>query len=187
MNNTKNQFFTVVAFSTSKKIRGLHYLIACSHFINQKPNLNDETLIIRLEFLHARKLILIKISNDEIPITEPRRIGNSLETELIVPHISTDNFFQKEILDRLVLENIENSKYMIYIFSNSTYLQIANAFRHYDIIISGGSVTKRHMLSPLQLRLSRFIIGKDGHNDSSVVESFHKADGIGSRVGRDLT
>lgn len=184
---TQNQFFTAIVFSLSKEIKNLIHLIACSHYITKKPDINDKTLIERLELLHAKKLTIIQISDNEIPILEPRKISNSLETDLIIHHISARNFFQKEILEKLLVYNKENSKYFIYIFHNISYREIVDILRSFNIIVSGGSVTKRHIFSPLQLRLARFIIGINGLDDSEVIESFHNLDIEKFKINKDLT
>jgi hypothetical protein len=50
--------------------------------------------------------------------------------------------------------------------------EILFQFRLNNITVSGGSTTKRHILSPVQLRLSQFITFTLGINHSNVIDSF---------------
>jgi hypothetical protein len=43
----------------------------------------------------------------------------------------------------------------------------------HKIISSGGSNTKKHILSPIQLRLARFILAMSDNSGKDVANSFH--------------
>lgn len=80
--------------------------------------------------------------------------------------------------------NLNFLKDSVFMFEGLSYQEIATLFKRHKIIISGGSPTKRHMLSFLQLRLSRFILSI---TTAGVVNSYHITDKEDRRTGSDLT
>jgi len=48
------------------------------------------------------------------------------------------------------------------VFEDTMWLAILACFKQYSIVISGGSPTKRHLLSPLHIRLSLFLFNLVG-------------------------
>jgi len=186
MNTKKHNFYIYVAFSSSKLINNLHHVIASSYFKTYNESLDFETIIRRLDFLKARKLIIINVNTDDIE-TKTEKIGDSFNTDFIVYNISYKNFFKKETLDFLLLKNHNNSRFMIFHFETQTWSNLLLNFRRFDIIVSGGSNTKRHILSPIQLRLAQFIVCLEGISSSGVVESFKLDLKSSTRIGIDFT
>jgi hypothetical protein len=176
-----------MVFSISKQKEGLNNIIACSHTITNIPYITYEILFKRLAFLHTIKLNIIQISDNDLPTFRPQRLGPSFSTDLIIQYISANNFFKEEIINSYLINNKEVSKYYIFIFNNISYREVVYKLRTFNIIISGGSVTKRHILSFLQLKLSKFIISVNGLNESEVISSFHYLDKNDTNTGLDLT
>ena len=63
MNKNKNNFFIYVAFSSSNFINNLHHIIDSSYFKFYTESLDFESIFKRLEFLKARRLIIINVIN----------------------------------------------------------------------------------------------------------------------------
>ena len=58
-------------------------------------------------------------------------------------------------------------------FRDLDYHDITTNLAIFKIIISGGSNTKKHILSPVQLRLARFILAISNYSGLEVSNSFH--------------
>ena len=79
----------------------------------------------------------------------------------------------KENLNYLILNKDPGHVYKIFLFLGTNWSYLLSDFRLFDIVISGGSNTKRHMLSPLQNKLSKFIACYEDNSDAIVSDSFH--------------
>jgi len=125
-----------------------------------------------------------------------RNIDNTASIlNITIPFI---DFFTERYIDKFLLhindtfydihvkEGTNNQKqgefkpgYVIYIFEETTWITILAGFRKNGISISGGSPTKRHILSPLQLRLAIFLISLYGEESWRIIwDSFHNKDGL---------
>jgi hypothetical protein len=184
MNNTNKQKiynYIITIFSNSKKIKDLHYLIASVFFLDTDINIDEEyflkpsdyylnlNLLIRnLKYLNFNKIIIFIIDNENV---EPKL--KKINDDYYICIISFDEFFKKkEIYDFLtVSDNIH--KNTIFIFKNINWINIVAKFRSLNIIVSGGSNTKKHILSPVQLRLSQFILAIGWDQNDSINYSFH--------------
>jgi hypothetical protein len=185
-NENKNNFFIYVAFSSSNLINNLHHIIASSYFKFYTESLDFESIFKRLEFLKARRLIIINVINADCK-NKFDKYNHDYNTQFAVYNISHKEFFTKEALNLLLLKNHNNSRFMIFHFENQTWANLLLNFRRFDIIVSGGSNTKRHILSPIQLRLAQFIVCLEGISSSGVVESFKLDLKSSTRMGIDLT
>jgi len=186
MNKNKNNFYIYVAFSSSKIINNLHHVIASSYFKFYTESLDFDSILKRLEFLKVRKLIIINVINNDFK-SKIDKFSHSFNTEFAIYNISRKDFFTKKILNLLLLKNHDNSRFMIFHFENQTWANLLLNFRRLDIIVSGGSNTKRHIISPVQLRLAQFIVCLEGFSSSGVVESFKLDLKSSTRMGIDLT
>jgi hypothetical protein len=79
-------------------------------------------------------------------------------------------FSDRGLLNYLVTEKI--LKDTIFIFCNILYQEIVGCFKHINVILSEGPVTKRHLISPVQCRLLYFIASCD----INIIESYHYDD-----------
>lgn len=66
----------------------------------------------------------------------------------------------------MYLINNKNINHSIFLFRNLDYREIVTNLALFKVIISGGSNSKKHILSPIQLRLARFIIAISAFNRS---------------------
>jgi hypothetical protein len=69
----------------------------------------------------------------------------------------TSSFFEKYIYAKKS-KLIEN----VFIFEDLDWKGLVYHFKSLNITLSGGSTVKRHVLSPVQINLSRFLIGSEG-------------------------
>lgn len=132
---------------------------------------DNSEIIARLANLYTKKLIIMFISDLKIANIKPIEIKNSLNLKLIKHHIYIRKIFIDDLIYNLI-QRPEILKNTIFIFKNATSKSVVLGFRSFDIIISGGSVCKRHLLSPIQLRLARFIIAIKEESEKGVVNTF---------------
>jgi hypothetical protein len=79
-------------------------------------------------------------------------------------------FYDRGPLQTLVTEKV--LKDTIFVFCKMSYNEIVGNFKQINVILSGGPVNKRHLLSPIQCRLHTFIAACD----INIIESFHYDD-----------
>ena len=74
---------------------------------------------------------------------------------------------QKYIIEKFNKEIIPN--FIIYKFEETTWFEIKRQFKLLNLNIGGGSNVKRHIFSPLQLKLAIFIICLEKSNSFKTV------------------
>jgi DNA-dependent RNA polymerase len=99
---------------------------------------------------------------------------------LILDHL----FFTEEFLDDYLFSNKFNLINSAFIFDHTEWKDLVHKFKKLNITLSGGSNTKRQVLSPVQLNLARFVISIDGFKEShkSVVNSFNIHEEVHGKV-----
>lgn len=175
-NNTENkQFYTAMAITKAKKHFNSdgYYAIASSHVIfidNSKDYaLEIEKLLPKLSSVYEGKLNIVLVS-PEYPGFSARTIDN--ESQFTIIEVTRIEFFSQEVLNSLLIENTRINQ-TIFLFKNLEYRDVVNYIGINNIIISGGSNTHKHVLSPIQLRLARFIIGTSKDTGKTVAQSYH--------------
>ena len=93
-------------------------------------------------------------------------INHGTATDLFDPSFTTPSLFD-------LLMKGSYLKNFIFIFHNMSWHLIQALFRKHHILVSGGSSTKRHILSPTEFRLAIFIGWIFESSKSSVAKSFH--------------
>jgi hypothetical protein len=80
-----------------------------------------------------------------------------------------------ELLSSTLIIDIINRKDItpIFIFKNCTWMEVLFQFYTFNYRVSGGSNTKRHILSPLQYQLFQFLNFVDPFIESHIIKSFH--------------
>jgi hypothetical protein len=61
-------------------------------------------------------------------------------------------------------------------FNGFYWSEVVSAFRNHGVILSGGTTTKRHILSPNQLRLSQLLSCQEGSKLGENIKSFYLKD-----------
>jgi hypothetical protein len=184
MNNTEKQIikkYIITTFSKTKKIKDLHYLISSIFFLDTnikideeyffKPSdyyYNPEQLIRNLQYLNFNKLIIFIIEFDNVE-SKLKKINDGY----YIYKTSSNEFFKTNHIFKFltVSENIYINS--IFIFKGTNWVNIVAEFRRSGIIVSGGSNTKKHILSPVQLRLSQFLIATGWDQNNNINFSFH--------------
>lgn len=84
------------------------------------------------------------------------------------------NFFSEEFIQKYIFDNKINLIEFIFIFDNIQWKTLVANFKNINIILSGGSTVSRHVLSPVQINLARFILGSEGLKETHKIskESF---------------
>lgn len=179
--NKNNQNYCIYATFSSTNIhkqnKGWLSVIA-SIYLKSKPYNNDElkNLAFRLSKLNGKKLILVRVSQNHETKFKVNKIGSLFSTFNTVD-ISTEKFFTIDGMLLFLIGEQVPTKYFIFQFEEPWAVLLVY-FRKLTITVSGGSNTKRHMLSPTQLRLAQFITCAEGMSSLGVVESFEKGRNI---------
>jgi hypothetical protein len=183
MTNNNKSFYTILALSVPKFIKNSYSIIASSHYltslkISQNKAAHFKTLqfdsselLNRLEYIYDGDLKLIIIS-DKYKEVNSSKLGNSISKDFMTYTIPLSLFFNIEYIKITLIEN-KNIQQCIFIFEGLDYGEIVHNLGLFNILISGGSNTKKHILSPIQLRLARFLIAIYPLSGSSVANSFH--------------
>lgn len=179
--NTKISNISILSFSQPSLSGVLKYsMIASSFTMNFKTffslifNLSE-----KLATYGVQKQVIYYIGESE---TKSCVISDN---RVLIIRMSGIDFFNIIYLENL-FSKASDLKRSIFIFEDLPYLAIRDRFAELGISISGGSNNLKHNLSPIQLRLSKFILILTDFNDSvSIVgSSFHSTYGYIMRMNR---
>lgn len=172
---TNNTFYSVIAFTSPKlnNNNNNYNSIVSSHYLTLPLEfpINSQKMSDKLDNVYTNKLKIIAIE-DHTKDSKCYKIGHSFTNDYIIFSIVSSEFFSKEGIDTYLINN-KNINHSIFMFRNLDYREIVTNLALFNIIISGGSNSKKHILSPIQLRLARFIIAINNSNGSEVANSFH--------------
>jgi hypothetical protein len=174
MINNEKSFYTIMALSAPKFIKDSYYIIASSYYFGSIKMVNlltGDTLVKRLDMVYDSNIRILIISKDYKEL-KVEKIGYFFSKDFILYYVPMDLFFSKEIIKEIIFEN-KNIHQFIFIFKDKDYGNLVADFNLFNIIISGGSNTKKHILSPIQLRLARFLIAYLPLTGFNVSNSFH--------------
>lgn len=175
----------ISAFSWSKNRNSLieNYIVA-SIFLNKNDlNLDLDLLGRRLEYFACKSITIFYINEENTFFQERFHTQEGLDYKII--SLPYDDFFeQPDFIKNIFLKRI-NLRKSIFIFKSKSWIEVTTNFKKNNIIISGGTNTKRHILSPNQLWLSQFITFISVSN--SIIDSFHNSKKSESRPIIDLT
>jgi hypothetical protein len=192
--NRKN-FYTITTFSLSRKIKSLDNIIAFSHYTEELFSLeeNKRRILKNLYSLGIKDFIIYEIEDNDIEYeskfyTDPTA-GINTNNTLYHFKMSFKKFIERRIATKVNLDEKIKKYDSIFIFKNITYRELALKLREVDIIVSGGSIVKRHILSPLQFRLVIFLLAIYGFEEEKIIKSFHSSyiETLNKKVGIDLT
>lgn len=170
----KRSFYTIISFSFPRLINGSYNIIASSHYTDNSLdpyNITPDMLAKRLDLLFNIPLKIIYI-NSKFKKVNINKIGNSINKKFSVIDIPSELFFKKDVIEKILIQN-KKIHHFIFVFKNLDYREIVFKLAHFNIIISGGSNNKKHILSPIQLRLARFLIAFLPLTGPIVANSFH--------------
>jgi len=174
MKKNNNEFLTVLSLSAPRLINGSYSIIASSHYLSSSSltfGINSNIFAEKLEKVYNGNLKILAV--DEV-FTETRmeRIGDSFANNFYFLEVPAELFFSKEGIENILIKNKNINQY-IFILKDVDYGTIVTRLALYNVILSGGSNTKKHILSPIQLRLARFLIPLLSGGGSDVANSFH--------------
>jgi hypothetical protein len=161
-------------------------MIASSHYISKFIDypLVSQVIADKLDTVYNGKVRIIVI-DDSYTEVNSYKIGNSISNDYIVFTFPTKVFFDEENIDKILIKNKFIHQF-IFIFKDRDYANIVCNLSLFNIIVSGGSNTKNHFLSPIQLRLARFLIAILPVTGKDVGNSFH-SNSINQKAGYDYT
>lgn len=146
----------------------LHHYVASVFYLFDEDLLRlghslNNGVLGRLSFLNIKKLKVLFVSEYYEKVDSLFDEGDeSRKFELHV--MNTDLFFENLCFDDLnkyikvpLIDDV-NSTNTIFIFNDLTWKEVIQNFRARNIVLSGGSITKRHMLTPVHFKLAQFLI-----------------------------
>lgn len=181
MNTHQNQnFFHLITLTVpvaKSKKAGFQSAIVSSMFIDGNKLIIDPDLYQRMYTLGLRKFSLVIINHDIIGY-DKREYGDKILNvycSLTVHFINANTFFSLKSFDLFFNKNKDKSFEFVFAFQNLPWNEICTNFISTGIDISGGSNTKKHLISSVQHRLSLFLMCFFGTKSSSFVnQSFHR-------------
>jgi len=186
-NNNNKTFSTIISFSFPRLIKGSYNIIASSHYLGtifEPYRDTPDMLAKRLETFFDSTLKIVIIANDLTKLSTSK-IGDSISNDFMIFNFPSELFFSTISIEEILIKN-KSIHQCIFIFKDRDYRDIVSNLALFNIIVSGGSNTKKHILSPIQLRLARFLIAIYPMTGSNVANSFHP-DRIGKTSGYDWT
>jgi hypothetical protein len=174
MTNNNKTFFTIISFSSPRILKKSYNIIASSHYLSDvsvENRINTTALIERFRMFYDSTLKIVLINNEFTEFSSSK-VGNSINDDITIFKLPENLFFDKKGLEEVLINN-KNISQFIFIFKDKDYRDIVSNLALFNIIISGGSNTKKHILSPIQLRLARFLIAFLPLSGSTVANSFH--------------
>jgi hypothetical protein len=176
-NNTtmKKIFFTIMAFTQPKLIENdkIYSVITSSHYFVKEESFNFNSIGFyeRLNTVYKNKLLIIYITNS-VETIEAKKIGNFFTSDYSLLLVPEKEFYSESFIKDAFIHNKDMNQ-TIFVFENLFYGQIVCNLALFKITTSGGSNSKKHILSPIQLRLARFVISISDFSGIEVATSFH--------------
>lgn len=142
--------------------------------------LNTTALIERFRMFYDSTLKIVMINNYFTEFSSSK-VGNSINDDITIFKIPDNLFFDKKGIEEVLINNKQISQF-IFIFKDKDYGDIVTNLSLFNIIVShrprlrpkgGGSNNKKHIISPIQLRLARFLIAYLPLTGTTFANSFH--------------
>jgi hypothetical protein len=165
-------------FKNNLRLKDSYALFANIYFFDYDIlDIDPESLIERTSKIlgYQTYFLIIVYPNYEEIKTEKIKSDFYPHCEINVIHTSFEELFSSGLMHKIYLEN-ENSTLAyrtIMNFRGWPYGALQAAFRAQNIILSGGSSQKRHILNPSTHRFSQFISAFESYNLNGVISSFH--------------
>nr|AWA82153.1 hypothetical protein [Cantharellus cibarius]AWA82185.1 hypothetical protein [Cantharellus cibarius] len=169
-------FSRAIHIEVDKEPKTEYQVIASTFFTNRKnvSSIKWGNMVSKMENFGWMRLIIVRISQKYTQSYE-EILSNSIYMDIKMVFVSIDEFFTEHWINTLIIDNKFHNQDIIYNFIGIDWHEILIRFKINNIRISGGSTTKRHILSPVQLRLGQFITLTFGVNHSNAIESFQIA------------
>jgi hypothetical protein len=177
---THQNFFHLITLTVpvaKSKKAGFKSAIFSSIFIDDNQLILDPDMYSRMHSLGLRHFNIV-IINDAIKCYDKREFGDKILNvycSLTVHFINANSFFSLKGFELFFNKNKDKNFELVLAFQNIPWDEICVRFISTGIDLSGGSNTKKHLISPVQHRLSLFLMCFFGTKSSSFVnESFHR-------------
>lgn len=157
--------------SESNINKNIGNVIAYSAFLKNDITVDMKTLATFLDLMGINRIKIIYVNNHDCVNKEfyNNIINFEKEYELISPinnpytfiSANLEGYLNSVIKGRInVIKGEYDIKHCLFIFNGYTWSNIVCEFKYYlNVEISGGSTTKRHLLSHLVLRLNSYLFG----------------------------
>ena len=120
--------------------------------------INIDNLSLGLKAMNKDKLFIFVV-NDNIDTNIINQVSTKNDTKVIYMEMNSENF--RNFLNENDRNFLEYNKYSMFIIRNSRFMDIKNLFssiNNINVLIGIGRSQKSHGLSPLDIRLSSYIM-----------------------------
>lgn len=156
LNISPESVHVVLSSTKHTSTHKIQHLIASTYLIDRELLIPYETLIKNIKILGLKKLMIFHILDLEQDSINQQHKGFVSEF-LEIDYISTDTFVH--LIMSVDFNFSVINKHCLYICHQMSWSGVIRKFkRDIDVTISGGSNVKRHLLSPLDVRLSSYLI-----------------------------
>lgn len=176
---TTKLFYTIMTITKPKKDDNNEFYssIISSYFIEDKSifNIDPYNLYDNLSKYFNESLNILFIDRNFNEMNEYKlseKEAQILGIDYHVYEIPYTIFFTEEIIQKIINDN-NNMNNIVFVFVNIDYFEIKSNFALFKLIISGGSNNKKHILSPIQYKLARFILAISSNSELEVTNSYH--------------
>lgn len=175
--NTDN-FVIYAAFSRIKNKNNELQLVASTYYTNLF-DLTSDLIRSRLALLNCKTLRVLFICDkdkyDTMVCGSLFKNNNGLDVSFQM--LEWFPFLNGNLFERFFIRGAPELSETIFIFDGTAgWKEVVALFKSKSVQITGGSNTKRHILSPVHLRLGKFISCIEGMDSNMSYESFHLAD-----------
>ena len=163
-NNQTNNKYIIMTMNVPKpiNINEMFKTTVASIFYTENAFIDVDRILIRMNLLNLDKMKVIIIFKNESQIPDKRTYFARSPTlnyeEIHLLYFKYKEFFTLDNMEYLFEDNKKDALLYTFIFESDNWTEISEWFSILSIIISGGSNTKKHKLSPLHHRLSQFLI-----------------------------
>jgi hypothetical protein len=171
-----NKFYTIATFSVSKNSKYKEVIATIQYRNNVLDNIKWDDLYRYNQIFRANKTLeIFHIIKDPLKeILEPSNtslfqninIKNEKLETIDFNEIPDHIFFTIKFTDELFFNFNSDLSTKIFFFEYTQWKILVRKFHDLGITLSGGSTTKRHLLSPVHMRLSSFLFIIEGYQES---------------------
>jgi hypothetical protein len=179
MKQQQKDYYLIAVFTTSKEFKNREIIASIQYRCNFFDNLDWNKIKNYNNFLRSDKTLeILHIFKDPLnEILEP--INNTVYQTINLKNekletieynkIPDHYFFNDHYINEIFFKDFSpdfNISTKLFCFEDFQWKILVNRFKDLNINLSGGSTTKRHVLSPVQMKLAIFLQILDGFQDS---------------------
>jgi hypothetical protein len=146
----------LVTFATPRQKRNNLFELIASLYVLDRSNIDYQEIAQNLKTLKLNKKYTLYVIDEAIdPEHDTLHISTEANT-LDVWHLRPETFFNREQIQLFINKEWEKETYIIFIFKNTKWKNIVYNFNILNIIVSGGTKSKRQLSTGLNGKLNLF-------------------------------